>query len=663
MALPVALLGWDVPLGYAADNRDIERAGEAAIHVEHILVTGVRDADPRPIAGTQNVLSPQAVARFDASSGAEILRHMPAVHVPTNSRGESIVFLRNAGERQVAVFLGGAMLNVPWDNRFDMSMLPGHLVGSVLSASGPIPASYGANTLGAVNVLLPDYRGGGSFISEWGEQGAQRHEGIWSGSLNGVQVLGAGSYVGQDGEPVADRTRMPFFQSNPDRRTNTDRELLSFAGRAGFEVENGRVDATFIFSDGEKGIAPESHLASGNRFWRYPEHRLAQGNLHANIDFSQRVNLTASAWVQDFRQTIDQYTNATYSSVLDREEGEDRTYGTRGILTSRLGDRSQVALSYNLLISTHVQRDTRLVDGALPLTLQPWFTYRQRAISFGADFEHHFTDALVGELGGGVDWLAYTRTGDKPSIPDFVEPTVHGGLGLDLSDQWRLRVGAGYKTRSPTMRELFGVALNRFLLNPDLTAEHVITVEAAAEWTGANASFAAIPFAQFVDNTIDQRNVGALRQRINLRGSEIFGVEISGMMKLSEEWTVTGNLTASHVRRLRSTATESVHIAEKPALLAGLSIDYTGASGFAAGVEIDRTGRAYSANAEGTLVPLEVSTQLNVRLAFNLDRAFTVLPWSQIYARADNLTDAVVEPQLGIPAAGRWIKAGFRIRW
>lgn len=659
----MALLGWSVPYACEAEGRDPEAADEAAIHVEHILVTGGRDPDPRPIAETHNVLSPQTVARFDASSGAEILRRMPSVHVPTNSRGESIVFLRNAGERQVAVFLGGAMLNVPWDNRFDMSMLPGHLVGSVLSASGPISASYGVNALGAVNVLLPDYRSGGSFISEWGEQSAHRNEGMWSGSLNGVQLLGAGAYVAQDGEPVADRTRMPFFQSDADRRVNTDRELLSFAGRAGFEVEKGRVDATVIFSDAQKGIAPESHLASGNRFWRYPQHRLVQGNLHADIDFSPRVNLAASAWVQDFRQTIDQYTDATYATVRDREEDEDRTYGTRGILTSRLGDRSQVALSYNLLISTHVQRDTRLDDGALPPSLPPWFTYRQRAMSFGADFEHHFTDALVGELGGGVDWLAYTRTGDKPSIPEFVEPTVHGGLGYDLSDQWRLRIGAGYKTRSPTMRDLFGVALNRFLLNPDLTAEHVTNVEVAAEWTGANASLAVIPFAQFVDNTIDQRNVGALRQRINLRGSEIFGIEINGVVKLSEEWTVTGSLTASQVRRLRSTATESVHLAEKPALLAGLSIDYTGPSGFEAGVEIDHTGRAYSASAEGTLVPLDVSTQLNVRLAFNLEHAFTVLPSSQIYVRADNLTDAFVEPQLGIPAAGRWIRAGFRVRW
>lgn len=663
VTLSVALLGCDVTLCYAAEGRDAEAAGEAAIHVEHILVAGVREGSLRPIAETQNVLSPQTVARLDASSGADILRRMPSVHVPTNSRGESIVFLRNAGERQVGVFLGGAMLNVPWDNRFDMSMLPGHLVGSVLSAAGPIPTSYGVNALGAVNVLLPDYRSGGSFVSEWGGQGAQRHESMWSGTLKGVQLLGAGAYVAQDGEPVADHTRMPFFQSDPHRRTNTDRNLVSFAGRAGFDVEKGRIDATLIFSDGEKGIAPESHLRSGNRFWRYPEHRLVQGNFHADIDFSQRVNLIASAWVQDFRQTIDQYANATYSAVLDREQDEDRTYGTRAILTSRLGDRSQVALSYNLLISTHVQRDAQLVDGAPPTSPPPWFTYRQRAMSLGADFEHHFTDALVGELGAGVDWLAYTRTGDKPSIPDFMEPSVHGGLGYDLGDQWRLRVGAGYKTRSPTMRDLFGVALNRFMLNPDLTPEHVINVEAAAEWNGAEASFSVIPFAQFIDNTIDQRNVGAFRQRINLRGSEIFGVEINGAATLSDEWTVRGSLTASDVHRLRSTATESVHLAEKPALLAALSVDYAGPSGVEAGVEIQRTGRAYSANAEGMLVPLEVSTQLNVRLAYNLDRVFTSLRSSQIYLRADNLTDAFVEPQLGVPAAGRWIRAGFRLTW
>jgi iron complex outermembrane receptor protein len=632
-------------------------------HVETILVTGSREAERTPTTGTHNFLAPESVVRLDASSSAEILRRMPSIHIPTNSRGESIVFLRNAGERQVAVFLGGAMLNVPWDNRFDMSMLPGSLVGSVISASGPLSAQYGVNALGAVNVILPDYRSGGSIAAEWGAFGVQRYEGVVSGDLGPVQLLAAAAHSSQDGEPLADSARLPFHQPDPDQRTNTDRKLTSFAGRAGFDLENGRIDATLVYNDGEKGIAPEGHMATGNRFWRYPDHRLIQGNLHANIDFTPDVNLTASAWAQDFRQTINQHTNATFATVLDREEDKDRTYGTRGVLTAQLGDRSQAAFSYNMLISTHVQRDTRFIAGALPATLPPWFTYSQRATSFGADFEHHITDALTAEIGGGLDWLDYTRTGDKPSIPDFVEPTFHGGLSYALGDAWRLRTGAGYKTRSPTMRDLFGVALNRFLLNPNLTAERVVNVEAGAEWHGGNATFSAVPFAQFVENTIDQRNVGALRQRVNLRGTRIYGIELNAAMQLSEEWSVAGNITASQVRRLRSAPTESEYLAEKPAVLAGFSVDYTGASGIDATVELDHTGRAYSANPTGTLVPLEISTQLNARLAFNLDRAFPSLPPSQIYIRADNLTDTFVEPQLGLPAPGRWIRGGVRIQW
>jgi iron complex outermembrane receptor protein len=631
----------------------------AELPIDQILVSSVRDTNVPPVTETHNFLRPDEVDKIDAASAAAILSRLPSIHVPTNSRGESIVFMRNAGERQVVVFLGGAMLNVPWDNRFDLSMLPGHLVGSVLSASGPLSARYGVNALGAVNLLLPDDKSGAELIAERGEHGVRRYEGMASGSVGPLEILGATSYSAQNAEPVAPHTQPLLYQASRSARTNTDRELLSFAGRAGIDIEKGRIDGTFIYSDGRKGVAPEGHLVSGARFWRYPQHRLVQSNLHADLDFTDSINLTVSAWAQDFSQDIDQYPDATYAFARDREEDKDRTYGSRGVVTTRISPNSRVALSYNLLSSTHDQRDIRI--GASPAA--PWLKYRQRAISAGADLEHHFSDRLAGEVGAGVDWLAYTRTGDKPSIPSFVEPTAHGGLAYSITEQWRVRIGAGYKTRSPTMRDLFGVALNLFLLNPNLTAERVLILEAASEWHAADVSVSATPFVQLVDNTIDQRNVGTLRQRVNLRGSRVLGLEISSRVRLSEEWQVAGDVTASLARRRRANLAESVYLSEKPAVLARLSVDYAGTSGFDASIELDHTGRAYSADAVGDLRPLEVSTQINGKLALNLERIFPGFPASQIYLRADNFLNTSVEPQLGLPGPGRWVRGGVRVSW
>lgn len=79
-----------------------------------------------------------ALARQDARSSAEFARLIPAAHVQTNSRGETLVHLRNAGERQVAFYFDGALLNVPWDHRADLGLVPASVVGgmTILDRSG-----------------------------------------------------------------------------------------------------------------------------------------------------------------------------------------------------------------------------------------------------------------------------------------------------------------------------------------------------------------------------------------------------------------------------------------------------------------------------------------------------------------------------------------------
>jgi iron complex outermembrane recepter protein len=71
-------------------------------------------------------------------------------------------------------------------------------------------------------------------------------------------------------------------------------------------------------------------------------------------------------------------------------------------------------------------------------------------------------------------------------------------------------------------------------------------------------------------------------------------------------------------------------------------------------------GSAYSANAAGVLVPLEQSTSLNLRAAYQL----TLGPGTaELFLRVDNVTDEFIEPQIGLPAPGRWFRGGVRFAW
>ena len=252
-------------------------------------------------------------------------------------------------------------------------------------------------------------------------------------------------------------------------------------------------------------------------------------------------------------------------------------------------------------------------------------------------------------MGLGLDKVDYVRTGDKPPIKNAQEWTGRAGLLFNAGRGWRLRVAVGRKMRAPTMRELFGQALNRFLINPGLEPELIWTAEAAAEWQGEYGSLFLIPFLQNLDNTIDQRNIGPLRQRINLKGSTVKGVELGGVLRPINAVTLSGNATWARARRKGVVPGGEDRLAEKPNLLARVSASYDHPGGVGVGLEAEHAGRAYSANAAGVLVPLEKSTSFNARISY----AFGIGSYHpQIFLHVDNMTDTLIEPQAGLPAPG-----------
>ena len=57
-------------------------------------------------------------------------------------------------------------------------------------------------------------------------------------------------------------------------------------------------------------------------------------------------------------------------------------------------------------------------------------------------------------------------------------------------------------------------------------------------------------------------------------------------------------------------------------------------------------------------MPLERSTSVNWRAGYGFEAAGAK---AELFLHVDNLTDTLVEPQVGLPAPGRAIRVGFRI--
>lgn len=633
--------------------------------VEEIVVSGVR--------GESNMRTPSVfeidnddLIEIRSVSLSDALARAPSASLQTNSRGETLVFLRGAGERQTALYFNGASINIPWDNRLDISLLPTRAVAQISTTPGVSSVLYGANASGGVIEIIPASEDTPASLDVQGGEGGFFDGGaVLSGRIGGFGGAISGGFTRRDGAPAPRDAGLAFSQGDSALRTNTDFSRAN--GFAHIETALGAsldISASLLAVDAEYGIAPEGHLDPEQdrvRFWRYPQSRHIVGVVNVSSRLSNANTVRGAFWVQQFNQTIESYATAQYAQIEDLQIDSDRAYGARVIAEHDAGAHAFRGVA-TLIDARHRQTDIAFSAGAPPDETPQADRFRRRTISIGGEYDYT-SGATRFSVGASGDFLQSVRTGGRPDAGDFSTWNLIGGVDRQLNDRWSVAFSAGRKTRLPTQRELFGDAINRFLINPDLKAENAVLVEAPLRFAGAGLSFSIAPFANFTGDTIDQRNVVVdgvrLRQRINLRGSRGFGVEAFGAAALTDRFSVTGNITALRLRRRPEEETPGDRfLSERPELSARVSLNYTHPDGWRGSFETLHRGRAYSLDQNDVFVPLARSTSFNAEIAY----AFTVTQSKiDLFLRADNLTDALIEPQLGLPGNGRQLRAGIRV--
>lgn len=657
----------------AQDTTHTKRDSLKAYQLGEIVVTAPEAAD-RAEPYTSFRVRQRDLLRLDPIAVSDFTRLIPGAFTQTNSRGETLIYLRDAAERQVAVFFDGALLNIPWDNRVDLSLVPANVVGGMTVAKGVPPIEYGTNVVGgALNLTSSAYGEGRGTSAEFLGGSASRIDAslVHTGHAGRVRWTAAGGHSQADGWTLPGDAALPFSQTATDLRTNTDHRITNVFVQGAYDLDAlNQAGLSLLYVDADKGIAPESHLdpaTASVRFWRYPLWQNAMA-ITSGTGLLGSTFWKAALWSNRFQQHIESYTSASYDSLESREEDRDLTFGGRVVLR-RMAGPGAIKLAMNALTSTHDQRDLDLEPDGTPLAGQtfPVMTYRQHVVSGGLEYEAYPARGLVVTVGGSVDAMFAPKTGEKPAIDPFVDYSATLGAAHEIPGGWFVRGAVGRKTRFPTLRELFGESLNRFLINPDLKPESSILTEVGVGVRRTRFTGELIPFATFTSNTIDRRNVTlpgetrARRQRINLPGSRVFGVELVATAQPIEFVTLEGQLTLMRARPLQDSPSDPAYLAEKPDALGRLAVHLTGPRGTETSVEGVYTGRAYSLDEDNAFVALPRSLVLNVRVGqrLTLSGGHTI----DLFVRGNNLTDEVVVPQLGLSAPGRSLAVGTRLGW
>ncbi len=624
-------------------------AGPPALPAE-ALITVTAPATPGRVLSPGVGLRGEALLDRQPRSIADALRGLPGVSIRPNSRGESVVRVRGAEERQTQVFLDGAPLSVPWDGRIDLGLVPAGLIGRLTVRKGAGAIEYGANAVAGVLDLHSRDEG----IVGQAQAGSL---GLVNLSAAGVVPLGstrltlAAAHQAQGAVPVARLSALPLFQADSDRRTNSDLAATSLFAGLGGTAGTLAWRASVLHIDARRGIAPESDgnpAIAAPRFWRYPDWTLTQAQLALELPLGD-AKARATLWRQWFGQTIDAYRDVSYSSLRSREDNDDDTLGGRLTLTHGLGP-VQLRWSLSGQIADHQQAETAFPPGTVPAPLR----FRQTVVSGGVEADVPLGGGSALTLGAGYDQSANPRTGDKPAQPVTGAATFSAALRTTPAAGLALTLSAGRRNRFPSARELFGEALGRFLANPGLRPERAWLADAELQWQTGPLTLTLNPFWQRGEGTIGQRVVrllnASLRQRFNQAATTSYGVDAAVQLKLARRLTLELTGTALDA------SAAGQPLVQRPAHELMAAIDWAPRAAFDVRAELRHVGPSRDLAPDGRLVRLSPGTELNLRGRLpvaHLGKAPLALT-----AALDNALNGLITPQFGLPLPGRTVRFG-----
>lgn len=596
-------------------------------------------------------LDEKKIETADASSIDNIVKLLPSAKVQTNSRGETLLFLRGAGERQISLFFDGIPMNIPWDNRIDLSLVPAEAVGEISIIKGVPSVVYGPNAVsGVVNInprfsdLSKDFRKISGYL---GNNNTSYFSGLYLNSSEKFSYLLTSSYKETDGFTLPGE--FSNVDENSNIRSNSQKKIFNVYGKTNYNFSSkGSLGLSVMYSDAEKGIPPETDVTNP-RYWRYPLWKRIMVGVNGKYLLSEaqdKVDFVFAA--TGFESRINQYSDATFSEIIDIEDGKDFTMNGRFTYSGLISNSSILKASINAFSTIH--KEKIMSDNFAEQK------YIQNILGIGAEYEYFF-NRLVLIAGVGYDLSETPETGNKPAKDKLSDFTFNTGVVYPLNNSNSLHFSFGRKTRFPTLRESFSGALGRFIPNPNLKAEIAYSGDAGISSNFSNGKLEANAFLSFIHDGIVRASLpGGQFQRINKDVIRTAGVEINLNYKLNR-FTTYFHFTYLSAVAKNSNGLFKDTLEYKPDIISLLQLQYILDEGIEAMTEFSLTRGEFGLK-EGSeyFQQLPDYFLINLRLSyeFNIGDNITL----RFFGRINNLLDKLYYSQWSLPEAGREFMGG-----
>lgn len=639
------------------DTLKVYRLGE-------VEVLDRRDIIPSIKRASTNEISYHIVQNSDVSSAAQLQLYLPSGYVRTNSRGESMLFVRGAGERQLGLFFDGVAMNIPWDNRLDLTFVPTDIIGNIRVNKSGSSIFYGPNVLGgAVSITTIERANPGYGLNvklQAGDGNTQSYSILHDGRIDNFNYITNLSYYKTDGSILSAKApdNLGNQSANSALRSNTASSRINFYGRGEYRFNPESVlGLSFSYTTQEKGVAPETFAGTDARFWKYPERNRMIITLNGMHEINDDFSLKATVWNDIFSQKIEDYKSIEYNEINEIQDDDDNTLGARFSLNYFLSDNQNVSLVINGFTTAHKQS----TDGNNETE------FSQITVSPGLEYTATFNDFETA-AGIGIDYNQTPKTGlfteeEGASKSDFAGFLM---LKYNFSQKFAALGNLSRRTRFPTMREQYDGALGKFKTNPDLKPETGLLSEIGLLYEEEKFNVKISGFYNSYSDLIERIRLSEdqdpqkRRMRVNYAEATVSGIDA----KISYSPINNLNIDAFYTylnTEAKQDGKEIEHLFQKPEMLGGMMAYYRFDFGLKPQIELEYTGKQYDSepdNPDG-FVEIDPSPIMNIRLAYEFILSDALV---EFYIRLNNVTDEYKLSQYGLPAPGRTFFIGLQTR-
>jgi iron complex outermembrane receptor protein len=290
----------------------------------------------------------------------------------------------------------------------------------------------------------------------------------------------------------------------------------------------------------------------------------------------------------------------------------------------------------------------------------PSVRYRQNLASVGAETDVALGRRFALSAGLGFDVAENPETGGRTEGRDPKDDwTGRVGITADAGAT-RLHAAISERSRFPSLRELYSGSLGRFTPNPALRPERLTVVEAGATVTAGALQVQGAVFRQVNEDGViritleNNRFMRVNRDEIRSAGFEGVGTWTRGGA------SIVGDLLVQRVRVHDITAANEANRPENVPEFrasAGAIVPLSGAMN--ANAWVTHSGTQYCSSGETEVdggTRIDIGVDRSWRIARGLLRELKVL------VSLDNVNDAAVYDQCGLPQPGRTLRAGVALR-